>query len=168
MRRTPKLRSRLVTRHRCWLRRPFSPSSRLMTSIAASLSMETRFRGPLVAQTSVGTRRPAVPQPHMSSSAGRAGPRGFGETLSEARRVERSRLLGLALRPGFRLKARTPSIEPPGAGDDTSLGKQSSSCRASTLCGGLSVRSRGSRPRRFLRSSGHATAWREGARRASR
>jgi len=37
----------------------------------------------------------------------------------------------LALRPGFRLKARSPSIEPPGAGDDTSLGKQSSSCRAS-------------------------------------
>jgi hypothetical protein len=45
----------------------------------------------------------------------------------------RSKLAELALRPGFRLKARSPSIEPPGAGDDTSLGKQSSSCRASTL-----------------------------------
>jgi hypothetical protein len=42
-------------------------------------------------------------------------------------------VLGLALRPGFRLKARSPSIEPPGPGDDTSLGKQSSSCRASTF-----------------------------------
>ena len=40
-------------------------------------------------------------------------------------------MVSLALRPGFRLKARVPSIEPPGAGDDTSLGKQSSSCRAS-------------------------------------
>jgi len=43
-------------------------------------------------------------------------------------------MAGLALRPGFRLKARSPSIEPPGPGDDTSSGEQSSSCRASTLC----------------------------------
>ena len=41
------------------------------------------------------------------------------------------RMVSLALRPGFRLKARSPSIAPPGAGDDTSLGKQSSGCRAS-------------------------------------
>src|SRR5712691_2165823 len=40
-------------------------------------------------------------------------------------------LRGLALRPEFRLKARSPSIEPPGTGDDKSRGKQSSSCRAS-------------------------------------
>jgi hypothetical protein len=37
-----------------------------------------------------------------------------------------STIAALALRPGFRLKARRPSIEPPGPGDDTSLGKQSS------------------------------------------
>lgn len=46
-----------------------------------------------------------------------------------------STLLRLALRPGFRPKARSPSIEPPGAGDDTSRGKQSpvagSACRLS-------------------------------------
>ena len=36
------------------------------------------------------------------------------------------RMVSLALRPGFRLKARSPSIAPPGAGDDRSLGKQSS------------------------------------------
>jgi len=42
-----------------------------------------------------------------------------------------SRLVGLALRPGFRLKARSPSNEPSGAGDDKSRGKQSSSCSAS-------------------------------------
>ena len=30
--------------------------------------------------------------------------------------VERSRLVALALRPGFRLKARSPSIEPSGRG----------------------------------------------------
>jgi hypothetical protein len=42
-----------------------------------------------------------------------------------------SRLVGLALRPEFRLKARRPSIEPLGPGDDKSRGKQSSSCRAS-------------------------------------
>jgi hypothetical protein len=42
-----------------------------------------------------------------------------------------SRLVGLALRPEFRLKARSPSNEPSGARDDMSRGKQSSSCRAS-------------------------------------
>jgi hypothetical protein len=50
---------------------------------------------------------------------------------THARRKEGSRLRGLALRPEFRLKARSPSIEPPGTGDDKSRGKQSSSCRAS-------------------------------------
>jgi hypothetical protein len=46
----------------------------------------------------------------------------FGGTLSGAREAgareadERSRLGGLALRPGFRLKARSPSIEPSGRG----------------------------------------------------
>ena len=48
-------------------------------------------------------------------------------------RLQGSRLVRLALRPGFRLKARSPSIEPPGAGDDTGLGKQSSRCRASAV-----------------------------------
>ena len=38
---------------------------------------------------------------------------------------------GLALRPGFRPKARRPSLgRPPGSRDETSLGEQSSSCRA--------------------------------------
>jgi hypothetical protein len=41
----------------------------------------------------------------------------FGGTLGEAREAgQRSRLFGLALRPGFRLKARSPSIEPSGRG----------------------------------------------------
>ena len=60
--------------------------------------------------------------------------------LNHARRAKRmhevtegSTLRGLALRPEFRLKARSPSIGPPGTGDDKSRGKQSSSCRASRL-----------------------------------
>ena len=46
---------------------------------------------------------------------------------------------GLALRPGFRLKARSPSIEPPGAGDDTSLGKQSSELQGQLSSAGSSL-----------------------------
>jgi hypothetical protein len=39
---------------------------------------------------------------------------------------DESKILGLALRPGRRLKARSPSIGPSGSGDDRSLGEQSS------------------------------------------
>jgi hypothetical protein len=48
----------------------------------------------------------------------------------KALREEWTRWTGRAAR--IPAEARRPSIEPPGPGDDTSLGKQSSSCRAST------------------------------------